>query len=58
MDKNAFCDLGKHFYAWYKENLVQFEYSGNSVELESELERIVGLIDYTENKKNTLFKKQ
>lgn len=57
MNKNVYQDLGKLFYAGYKENLVQFEYPGNSVELESELERIVGLINYIENKKKTLFDK-
>lgn len=46
MDKCALADLGRQFYQWHKDNLIRFECGSQSREIESELERIVGLIDY------------
>ena len=50
----AYLEIGRQFYAWHKDSRVQFEYGNNSKDLELEVERIVGLIDYVLEKKEKL----
>jgi len=54
MNNRFFHDLGKQFYEWHKNNKVWFEYGGHSKDLELEVERLAGLIDYVEKKKEDL----
>lgn len=49
-------ELGRQFHAWHKDNRIQFEYGGRGRGLELEIERIMGLIDYVAQKKETLLK--
>ncbi|MBF0217833.1 MAG: hypothetical protein HQL30_12675 [Candidatus Omnitrophica bacterium] len=57
MGKHSFRNLGKQFYEWYRDGLVQFEYAGKSKDLVSEVERVTKLIDYVEKKKAALVDK-
>ncbi|MBF0479922.1 MAG: hypothetical protein HQL26_10610 [Candidatus Omnitrophica bacterium] len=58
MNNKFFNDLGKQFYGWYRDNKIRFEYGGKSKDLELEVERIAGLIDYVEKKKAALVGKK
>ncbi|MBF0123506.1 MAG: hypothetical protein HQL21_08925 [Candidatus Omnitrophica bacterium] len=57
MDKRFFRTLGKQFYDWYRDNKIRFEYAGHSKDLELEVERLTGLINYVEQKKKALIGK-
>ena len=57
MGHQFFYDFGKQFYEWHKDNKIQFEFKGHSRDVELEVERIAGLIDYVGKKKEALLKK-
>ncbi|MBF0486353.1 MAG: hypothetical protein HQL16_07570 [Candidatus Omnitrophica bacterium] len=54
MNKRYFQVLGRQFYQWYQDNKIRFEYGGHSKDLELEVERLTGLINYVEKKKKAL----
>ncbi|MBF0494117.1 MAG: hypothetical protein HQL28_03180 [Candidatus Omnitrophica bacterium] len=56
MKNRALRDLGKQFYEWQKSGACEFEYGGDSKDLNLEVERITKLIDYLEAKKEALSK--
>ncbi|MBF0477926.1 MAG: hypothetical protein HQL26_00420 [Candidatus Omnitrophica bacterium] len=58
MNNKFFNDLGQQFYAWYRDHKIRFEYGGQSKDLELEVERITGLINYVEKKKASLLDKK
>ncbi len=57
MDKRFFQDLGRQFYEWHRDGKVDFEYTGHSKDLELEVERLTGLVDYILKKKGALLRK-
>jgi hypothetical protein len=57
MNDRFFHDLGKQFYEWHRSNRIRFEYGGPGKDPEPEVERIAGLIDYVEKKKDALLDK-
>ncbi|MBF0569709.1 MAG: hypothetical protein HQL18_02915 [Candidatus Omnitrophica bacterium] len=57
MDKRCFQTLGQRFYEWHRGGKIKFEYGGGSKDLELEVERLIGLINYVEDKKKTLASK-
>ncbi|MBF0503597.1 MAG: hypothetical protein HQL14_00705 [Candidatus Omnitrophica bacterium] len=54
MDKRCYQALGRQFYLWHRGNRIKFQYAGHSKDLELEVERVMGLIDYVEKKKTAL----
>ncbi|MBF0571445.1 MAG: hypothetical protein HQL12_06185 [Candidatus Omnitrophica bacterium] len=57
MDKRCFQALGRQFYEWHRDHRIVFTYGGHSKDLELEVERLTGLIDYVKQKKEDLLKK-
>ncbi len=57
MNKKFFQVLGKQFYEWHRDNKIKFEFKGHSRDLELEVDRLTGLIDYVAKKKRSLLKK-
>lgn len=54
MEKACFQETGRQFYAWHKAKKIRLEYKISGGDVELELKRMVGLIDYVENKKAAL----
>ncbi|MBF0511511.1 MAG: hypothetical protein HQL13_04190 [Candidatus Omnitrophica bacterium] len=50
MDKGCYQILGRQFYEWHREGKLIFQYGGQSKDLELEVDRLIGLIDYVEKK--------
>lgn len=54
MGNRSFLELGRQFYAWYRDGRVRLDYGGHSKDLELEVERLAGLIDYVQKKRLAL----
>ena len=57
MNKRFYKSLGRQFYEWHRDNKIKFDYTGHSKDLELEVERLAGLIDYVQKKKISLLSK-
>ncbi|MBF0330872.1 MAG: hypothetical protein HQL17_02965 [Candidatus Omnitrophica bacterium] len=57
MNKSVFKALGQQFFKWHRTHHLKFEYAGHSKDLELEVKRLTGLIDYVEKKKAKLLRK-
>ena len=57
MSNRSFLELGRQFYAWHRDGRIRFEFGGHSKDLELEVERLSGLIDYVEKKRESLVKR-
>ncbi|MBF0252336.1 MAG: hypothetical protein HQL29_00830 [Candidatus Omnitrophica bacterium] len=49
-----YCELGKLFYDYFSDKKIEVTVDSNKEDLEMELERITGLIDYIKVKKTKL----
>jgi len=58
MSNRSFLELGRQFYQWLRDGKIRLEYGGNSKDLELEVERLAGLIDYVEKKRGTIIPKK
>ncbi|MEI6437169.1 MAG: hypothetical protein WCO69_00290 [Candidatus Omnitrophota bacterium] len=54
MSNRSFLELGRQFYEWHRDGRVRLEYGGHSKDLELEVERLAGLIDYVEKKREAI----